>query len=454
MPVDQNKQENIENAEAKVDGEEGKKPGGLNALFGGMLSGLNDNIGDVEGPAKDNWQFCVFQIRKRKYNILKNGISSKLNIPLGPGDESLIMCLNFSDKELKTLLVDMLKIEPIIYYECMLLSPVDKVYEFDDGSIFYNMVINRENFMDAPLILRMIRKNNFGVVVMNQKEGDKFMLSTEIASKFKFKEIIKPPFPKLFAKRRQKKREELKAKALRDQAKVKPTEDEGDSGKKVIGGVIIQKIRTIMPMNDQEITIDYLLFWISSEGLLRIENFFNLYLLNEVWEIQEQSRELTMEEEDYLHKIDVFENHYIAAQNAKSSKEQYFEKIIESEMASEDFRFLIRHLSSRMLNLSNTTFVIENKLSLSRNTYQMAVDTKMTENSEKLDKLMRQFSLVSIMFLPLTIITGMWGMNCKVPYMMVDEETDNNLDCFYTLCGVMAFIVIFLLTFFKLKGWM
>ena len=140
-----------------------------------------------------------------------------------------------------------------------------------------------------------------------------------------------------------------------------------------------------------------------------------------------------MEEEEYLNKIDVFEDHYIAAQNAKGSKEQYFEKIIESEMASENFRYLIRHLSSRMLNLSNTTFVIENKLSLSRNTYQMAVDTKMTENSEKLDKLMRQFSLVSIMFLPLTIITGMWGMNCKVPYMMVDEETDNNLNCFYVL---------------------
>jgi hypothetical protein len=313
----------------------------------------------------------------------------------------------------------------------MLQSPVDKVYEFDDGSIFYNMVINRENFMDTPLILRMIRKSNFGVVIMNQTEGDKFMLSTEIATKFKFKEVAKLPFPKLFAKRRQQRRAEQKAKALQMQ-NIKVTEEE-DAGKKVVGGVIIQKIKTIMPMNSQEITIDYLLFWISSEGLMRIENFFNLHLLNEVCEIQEQSRELTMEEEDYLHKIDVFENEYIAAQNAKGSKEQYFEKIIESEMASEDFRFLIRHLSSRMLNLSNTTFVIESKLSLSRNTYQMAVDTKMTENSEKLDKLMRQFSLVSIMFLPLTIITGMWGMNCKVPYMMVDEETDNNLDCFYVL---------------------
>jgi hypothetical protein len=82
-----------------------------------MFSGLKDNIGDVDGPARENWQFCVFQVRKRKYNILKNGISEKINIPLGPDDETLIMCLNFSEKELKTLLVDMLKIDPIIYYE-------------------------------------------------------------------------------------------------------------------------------------------------------------------------------------------------------------------------------------------------------------------------------------------------------------------------------------------------
>ena len=205
-----------------------------------MLSGLNDNIGDVEGHARENWQFCVFQIRKKKYNILKNGISSKLNIPLGPGDESLIMCLNFSDKELKTLLVDMLNVDIIIYYECMLQSPVDKVYEFDDGSIFYNMIINREDFMDTPLILRMIRKNNFGVVIMNQEKGDNFMLSTEIATKFKFKEVVKLKFPKMFAKRRQLRRAERKAKAL--EVKNIVTEEDADNGKREVGGVIIQRI--------------------------------------------------------------------------------------------------------------------------------------------------------------------------------------------------------------------
>ena len=158
-----------------------------------------------------------------------------------------------------------------------------------------------------------------------------------------------------------------------------------------------------------------------------------MVLLNEVCEIQEQSRELTMEDEDYHEKIDIFENMYIVAQNAKSSKEKYFGEIIESETASEDFRFLIRHLSSRMVNLNNTTFVIERKLKLSQNTYQMSIDTKMTESSEKLDKLMRQFSLISVIFLPLNVIAGIWGMNCYVPYRDVDPSVDN-LNCFWGIC--------------------
>ena len=395
------------------------------SLFGGMFSGLSNNIGDVEGPARENWQFCVFQVRKRKYNILKNGISSKLNIPLGPEDETLIMCLNFSDQELKTLLVDMLKVEPIIYYECMLQSPVDKVYEFDDGSIFYNMIINRENFTDTPLILRMIRKNNFAVVVMNQEKGDTFMLSTEIATKFNFKEVIKPKFPKLFKRRRALNRAKNSPSVKPKSNKSKETEEEVEQENIEVAGVTIRRIRTIKPINENFITIDYLLFWISSEGLKKIENFINMKLLYDVNEIREQSKNMTIEEKEFLHIVDVFENLYIGVQNAKNSKESYFEKIFESKLASKQFRNLIRHLKSRIINLSNTTFIIERKFTVARNTFQMSIDSKMSENAERLDKLMRQFSLISVMFLPLSLITGMWGMNCKVPYMLQDPETDD-----------------------------
>ena len=427
-----------------------------------MLSGLNqDDIGDIDGPARENWQFWVFQVRKRKYNILKNGISDKLNIPLGSEDETLIMWLNFSDKELKTLLVDMLKVNTIVYYECMLISPVDKVYEFADGSIFYNMIINQEKFQLTPYVLRMIRKNNFAVIIMNQDEKDEFLLSTEIATKFKFKEIKKMKFPKLFKRRKMLKAQLKEATAIvKGESEVKKSNQSNTSfedceiDKEEVGRVVIQRIKTVMPMNDQQITIDYLMFWISSEGLKRIENFINLKLLTRITELQERSKNLGVnEKKEFLQDMDVFENLYIGAVNAKGSKEKYFDKIVDLDKVSSQFRYLIRHLKSRMTNLSNTTFVIERKLTIARNSFQMSIDTKMTENAEKLDKLMRQFSLISVMFLPLTVITAMWGMNWKVPYVYGQEDTDN-LDCFWWLWGVMGGIIVFWTTFFKIMGWM
>lgn len=172
-------------------------------LFGGMLKGLkqDDSMEDADGPVKENWQFWVFLMKKRKYHVFKNGISDKLNIPTGPEDETLIMCINFREKELKTILIDKLNVNPIMFYEWMLLSPVDKMFEFDENSVYYNMIINKDNFEETPLILRIIRKQNFAVIIVTQGELDAFQLTNEIASKFKFKLVTKMKFPKLFRKR-------------------------------------------------------------------------------------------------------------------------------------------------------------------------------------------------------------------------------------------------------------
>ena len=177
-------------------------------------------------------------------------------------------------------------------------------------------------------------------------------------------------------------------------------------------------------------------------------------MLTDINEIQEQSKNLTIEEKEYLQKMDDFENIYIGVQNAKGSKELYFDSIFESKMASQKFKYLIRHLKSRITNLSNTTFVIERKLTVARKSFEMAIDTKMNDNAERLDKLMRQFSLISAMFLPLATITGMWGMNCKVPFQPQEDGVDDNLDWFYVLCGIMGGILLGCTTFFKLKGWL
>jgi len=196
-----------------------------------------------------------------------------------------------------------------------------------------------------------------------------------------------------------------KAQSVDDEVKLEIAKGE-------VGRVIIQRIKTIRPLDESQINLDYILFWLSSEDLKIIENQVNCHLLGEVNAIQEQSGNLGLENKmEFLAKMDLFENHYIQAQNAKDGKARFFEKIIESGTASLEFRYLIRHLMSRMSNLNNTTFIIERKLQLARNTFQLVIDTNLAEYSKQLDQQMRNFTLITIMCAPLTIITGMWGMN-------------------------------------------
>lgn len=85
------------------------------------------------------------------------------------------------------LLIDRLELNPIVYYECMLLSQVDKVFEFNDKAIFYNLVVNREHVDDKPIVVRIIRKGNIAVIVVKERENDQFKLPEEIATRFLLK---------------------------------------------------------------------------------------------------------------------------------------------------------------------------------------------------------------------------------------------------------------------------
>ena len=170
-------------------------------------------------------------------------------------------------------------------------------------------------------------------------------------------------------------------------------------------------MKTIKP-DDEEVSIDYIIFWLANEGLKQIEDLINQSLLKEVEAIKQQSRNFGENSKlEFLQKIDLFQNYFISAQNSKESKRNFYKKIIHSELPSLEFRYLIRHLKSRMSNLHNTTIIIERKLELARNTFQASVDANLTNYSRQLDSLMKIFASIATMFLPLQLISGMWGMN-------------------------------------------
>lgn len=94
-------------------------------------------------------------------------------------------------------------------------------------------------------------------------------------------------------------------------------------------------------------------------------------------------------------------------------------------------------------HLLRLTEMIESSLAL---TSELR-DSYLSVNSHKMNKIMMLLTVVTTIFIPLTFIVGVYGMNFK--YM---PELDLKYGYFIVL-GIMLFIGFFMFTWFKRKGW-
>jgi magnesium transporter len=68
--------------------------------------------------------------------------------------------------------------------------------------------------------------------------------------------------------------------------------------------------------------------------------------------------------------------------------------------------------------------------------------------SNRLNEVMKVLTVMSTIFLPLTVLTGMWGMNIHLPSLPGGEPYQ-----FWWLVGIMAAITSAMLLAFRRKGW-
>lgn len=157
-----------------------------------------------------------------------------------------------------------------MFYECMLLSSVDKVFEFNGRAIFYNMVVTREAVDDNPIVVRVIRMESFAVIVVNEYDDESFKIPNAIAKKFDFTEVRPNPIFKTMDVSRGPHLEEYQDS---NPSANSDEEAEPEITKGEIGKIIIQKMNTFKPEENDKVTIDYILFWLASKGLKKIETY-------------------------------------------------------------------------------------------------------------------------------------------------------------------------------------
>jgi len=69
--------------------------------------------------------------------------------------------------------------------------------------------------------------------------------------------------------------------------------------------------------------------------------------------------------------------------------------------------------------------------------------------SNRLNQVMKVLTVMSTIFLPLTVLTGMWGMNVPLPHFPGTQEEQ-----FWWVAGVMAALSIGMLVVFKRNRWL
>jgi len=106
------------------------------------------------------------------------------------------------------------------------------------------------------------------------------------------------------------------------------------------------------------------------------------------------------------------------------------------------FRDIYDSAAGMAENLSIANDILGNVESM----YMGQLSMMMTESSNKVNDVMKKFSSMSTIVLPLTLVSGIWGMNMKVPFESSDSST---LKPFGILMGLMGVYITALVILFK-----
>jgi magnesium transporter len=77
------------------------------------------------------------------------------------------------------------------------------------------------------------------------------------------------------------------------------------------------------------------------------------------------------------------------------------------------------------------------------------LEVNLSTVSNRLSRVMQVLTVMSTIFLPLTVLTGMWGMNVALPHLPGGPGTQ-----FWWVAGIMLSISLAMLALFRQRGWL
>ncbi|EGG20794.1 putative CorA family magnesium ion transporter [Cavenderia fasciculata] len=109
----------------------------------------------------------------------------------------------------------------------------------------------------------------------------------------------------------------------------------------------------------------------------------------------------------------------------------------------------LRNVQDHVVRMLQKLTLSQRLLGNLNNIYMARVSLEVSDASNSVNRSMRKFTAVSTIFVPLTFLAGIFGMNVKLPGMDVDN--------YYSFIAIMLFMLLFGITvafLFKRSGWL
>ena len=76
------------------------------------------------------------------------------------------------------------------------------------------------------------------------------------------------------------------------------------------------------------------------------------------------------------------------------------------------------------------------------------LDAHLSQVSIQLNGVMKVLTIIATLFMPLTVLTGMYGMNLDLPHLPGGEDVQ-----FWWVLGIMIALSLGMLGYFRLRRW-
>ena len=113
----------------------------------------------------------------------------------------------------------------------------------------------------------------------------------------------------------------------------------------------------------------------------------------------------------------------------------------EFPMISDEMAYRFRDVYDHVVRLTEEAILFQDRVT-------GIFEVNLSTVSHRLNQVMKLLTVMSTIFLPLTVLTGMWGMNIPIPHLPGGPEAQ-----FWWIGGMMVAIIAAMLVFFRRNKW-